>query len=89
MIFDLLFGCRHKQLTRPITPHHRPGTKALRTYVSCLECGKQFDYDVEKMHVVKDLRVRTEVLAHRSGDGDGIEFESAEQPSEGRRYFIL
>lgn len=50
-IFDLLFGCRHKRLTRPITRVHRPGTPAGPVYVACLECGKQFHYDVATMRV--------------------------------------
>jgi hypothetical protein len=50
-VFHLFFGCRHKQLTRPITKVHRPGTPAGLVYVSCLECGKQFHYDPEAMEV--------------------------------------
>jgi len=50
-MFDLLFGCRHKQLTRPITRVHRPGTPPGLVYVSCLECGKQFHYDLAAMQV--------------------------------------
>jgi hypothetical protein len=50
-VFDLLFGCRHKQLTRPITRVHRPGTPAGLVYVCCLECGKKFHYDATAMQV--------------------------------------
>lgn len=50
-VFDLFFGCRHKQLSRPITKVHRPGTPAGVVYVCCLECGKQFHYDVTNMQV--------------------------------------
>ena len=59
MIFDLLFGCRHKHITRPITPRHRPGTKAGSSYVACLECGKQFHYDVTNMRVGEPIVVAT------------------------------
>jgi hypothetical protein len=24
-VFNLLFGCRHRRITRPITPAHKPG----------------------------------------------------------------
>ncbi len=48
-IFNALFGCRHKQLTRPITPVHKPGTKPDVTYVACLECGTRFFYDPATM----------------------------------------
>ena len=48
---NLLFGCRHKRITRPITPVHRPGTNAEGTYVACLECGRRFHYDVNTMEI--------------------------------------
>jgi anti-anti-sigma factor len=46
---NLLFGCRHRRLTRPITPVHRPGTPSGETYVACLECGKRFPYDATNL----------------------------------------
>jgi hypothetical protein len=51
MILNFLFGCRHRQMTRPITPVHKPGTPAEDTYVACLECGRQFRYDLTNMRV--------------------------------------
>jgi len=48
-MLNLLIGCRHRRITRPITPAHRPGTPAGETYVACLECGKQFPYDLTNM----------------------------------------
>jgi hypothetical protein len=50
-ILNLLCGCRHRQLTRPITPVHKVGTLAAPTYVACLECGKQFHYDLGNMRI--------------------------------------
>jgi len=52
-VFSRLFGCRHKRVTRPISPAHRPGTKASSgaAYVACLECGKQFHYDLQNMQM--------------------------------------
>lgn len=50
-LLDILFGCRHKHLTRPITTVHRPGTPAGLVYCSCLDCGKKFHYDVATMKV--------------------------------------
>jgi len=50
-VVNALFGCRHKRITRPITPVHRPGCKSGDTYVACLECGKRFYYDVTVMRV--------------------------------------
>jgi len=51
-ILNLLFGCRHRRITRPITSVHRPGTPSGGTYVACLECGKQFPYDATNMRIV-------------------------------------
>lgn len=50
-MLNLLIGCRHRQITRPITPAHKPGTPAGETYVACLECGKQFRYDLTNMRI--------------------------------------
>ncbi len=49
--YNALFGCKHKRLTRPITPVHRPGTPSSATYVACLECGRRFHYDTLNMQV--------------------------------------
>lgn len=49
-MLNLLFGCHHRHITRPITPvsrHHQPAS----SYVACLECGKQFHYDTLNMRV--------------------------------------
>lgn len=55
-IFDLLFGCWHRNYSFPITA---TGTKRLSpaasmtgTYVVCLDCGKEFAYSWEEMKVV-------------------------------------
>ena len=50
-VLNLLFGCRHRRITRPITPAHRPCDPPRDTYVACLECGKQFYYDMANMRV--------------------------------------
>lgn len=56
-IMDLLFGCRHKRITRPITPVRKGNDAAGDTYVSCLECGRRFRYDLETMEVGKPMPV--------------------------------
>lgn len=48
-LFDLLFGCRHCALSWPMTM--RQSRK--RTYVVCLSCGTEFDYDFETMQLYK------------------------------------
>jgi hypothetical protein len=50
-VMNLLFACRHRHITRPITPVHRPGTPAGETYVACLDCGTRFPYDVANMTI--------------------------------------
>jgi hypothetical protein len=50
-MLDLVFGCHHRQMTRPITPVHRHKTQPSATYVVCLECGKQFYYDTANMRL--------------------------------------
>jgi hypothetical protein len=50
-MLDLLFGCRHRLVTRPITPVHRHDAPPPHTYVACLECGRQFYYDTSNMRM--------------------------------------
>ncbi|HLH15834.1 MAG TPA: hypothetical protein VKX45_01370 [Bryobacteraceae bacterium] len=54
-LFDLLFGCPHKRLSRPVTPPSRKGSPPGQTYVVCLDCGKHLAYDTQKMQVGKPL----------------------------------
>jgi len=59
-IFNLIFGCHHRRLTRPITPVHNAATQKCDrsgkgTYVACLDCGQRFQYDVEKMRVGRQI----------------------------------
>jgi hypothetical protein len=52
-VLNLLFRCRHRRLTRPLTPTTKPGQPQSQSYVSCLDCGKRFDYDLDKMRIGK------------------------------------
>jgi hypothetical protein len=54
-IFQTLLGCRHRRLTRPITPVRRPGEASGETSVVCLDCGKQFAYDWNHMRIGKPI----------------------------------
>ena len=58
--FDLMFGCPHKRFSFPITvrgTRRRSDTAFLRkTYVVCLECGREFPYDWIEMKVVRESR---------------------------------
>jgi hypothetical protein len=47
---ETLFGCSHQRTTFPLTPTHRNAGPA-RTYVTCLDCGKEFAYDWKAMRI--------------------------------------
>ena len=54
-IFDALFGCWHKRMSFPITKRGRrrsAGASESGTYVVCLDCGREFAYDWQKMCVM-------------------------------------
>jgi hypothetical protein len=54
-LLNAMFGCSHRRTTFPITPARRtplPGESARRgTYVVCLDCGREFDYDWKDMKI--------------------------------------
>jgi hypothetical protein len=55
-LLDALFGCWHSRYSFPMTirvTSQRHGTAPRTgTYVVCLDCGKEFPYDWQKMKVV-------------------------------------
>ncbi len=55
-LLDVLFGCSHKNYTFPITIRGRSGASASRTYVVCLDCGKEFAYDWKEMKIIANPR---------------------------------
>ncbi len=54
-LLNLLFRCSHHRLTRPLTPVSVKGVPQGKTYVVCLDCGKQFTYDLEEMRIGKPV----------------------------------
>jgi hypothetical protein len=46
-----IFDCRHKRMTRPMTPVNKTNSPEAATYVVCLDCGRQFVYDLQTMRV--------------------------------------
>jgi len=54
-ILNLIFRCPHHRLTRPVTPVSKAGQPHGETYVVCLDCGKQFAYDITQMKIGKPL----------------------------------
>ena len=54
-LLNLLFRCSHRRLTSPLTPVSKKGVPRGDTYVVCLDCGKQFDYDLKEMRIGKPI----------------------------------
>lgn len=54
-MMNLLFGCHHKSLTRPITMVNKLVPLTTPTYVACLDCGKQFNYDLVTMRMGAEI----------------------------------
>ena len=54
-VLNLLFRCSHRRLTRPITPVLKTAGPHGDTYVVCLDCGKQFEYDLKTMQIGKAI----------------------------------
>jgi hypothetical protein len=65
-LVSLLFGCRHRNITRPITPAHKPGTRAEGAYVACLDCGRQFQYDPKTLRMGAALAPTVQSTQHAS-----------------------
>jgi hypothetical protein len=54
-LLNLLFRCPHRRLTRPVAPITKAGQPHSQSYVVCLDCGKQFEYDLNKMRIGKAI----------------------------------
>ncbi len=58
-LIHTIFGCAHSRTTFPLTPSRNSGKsgRAQReTYVACLDCGKEFEYDWQEMRVGPPVR---------------------------------
>jgi hypothetical protein len=54
-LLNLLFRCSHRRLSRPLAATTKAGQPQNQTYVVCLDCGKQFLYDLDKMRMGKAI----------------------------------
>jgi hypothetical protein len=54
-LLNLLFRCPHRRLTRPVAPITKSGQPHSQSYVVCLDCGKQFEYDLKVMRIGKPI----------------------------------
>lgn len=50
-VLNLLFRCSHRRLTRPVAPITKAGQPHSQSYVVCLDCGKQLEYDLKEMRI--------------------------------------
>ena len=55
-IFNMLLFCSHRRISLPMTTRQRPHLYANAlcrnpTFVTCLDCGKQFSYNWEEMRI--------------------------------------
>jgi hypothetical protein len=63
-LINAFFGCSHRNITFPQTPTRKnsgfatSGSPRHGTYVTCLDCGKELDYDWEEMRVGKPVAER-------------------------------
>ncbi len=80
-ILNLLFRCPHRRLTRPVAPVTRAGQPHSQSYVVCLDCGKQFEYDVKEMRMGKAI--------DHSHDASVVPPEAARPPKPKLRYAVL
>jgi hypothetical protein len=71
-LFDVLFGCCHKNFSFPITkrPGQRlsPAAQLTGTYVACLDCGKEFPYDWHEMKVIESNPSKSKALAANAAE---------------------
>ena len=60
-LIDSIFGCSHQRTTFPITRGRKLSSAQInassRTYVVCLDCGKEFDYNWQAMQVGRPVEV--------------------------------
>jgi hypothetical protein len=53
-LLSMIVGCAHKRTTFPLTPSLRSklseGARS-RTYIVCLNCGKEFEYNWKEMRI--------------------------------------
>ena len=67
-LLNVLFGCSHRRTTFPFTPVRKVGKSNGRngTYVVCLDCGKEFDYDWQEMRIGNPVAARPPATAQET-----------------------
>jgi hypothetical protein len=59
-MLNMMFGCAHHRTTFPLTPGRTNGTS--RTYVVCLDCGKEFAYNWADMRIGEPVPVHVRAV---------------------------
>lgn len=54
-VLNLLLRCPHRRLTRPVAPITKASQPHSPSYVVCLDCGKEFAYDLNEMRIGKAI----------------------------------
>ena len=58
-LLSTIFGCSHNRTTFPLTPSRKSrladGARS-GTYIVCLDCGKEFDYNWKEMRIGGAIR---------------------------------
>ena len=54
-----LLGCSHRRLSFPLTPRRKVGLNGgqVGTYVVCLTCGTEFEYNWQEMRIQKPIKL--------------------------------
>jgi hypothetical protein len=65
-LINVFFGCGHHHTTFPLTSSRKAGSVAApttnNTYVVCLDCGREFQYDWQTMRIGQPVPVRPEAV---------------------------
>lgn len=54
ILLESLFGCSHTRTTFPLTRRVTRAGERRQTYVSCLDCGREFPYNWQEMRIERD-----------------------------------
>jgi hypothetical protein len=58
-LLNMILGCAHKRTTFPLTPSLKsklPDGARSRTYIVCLNCGEEFEYNWKEMRIGRSAR---------------------------------
>jgi hypothetical protein len=66
-LINYLFGCSHERTTFPMRTKGSGETNRQGTYIVCLDCGKEFDYNWKEMHAGAAVPKRPAVTLFTAG----------------------